>query len=551
VLRRVVIAAAVAAVSVVPAAPAADTSALMPGVTYTRDVEFTSHGPVVAHVVTAPRPVGLYSLRPALARNVVQGRSRLATIQRGSSRQGTSVAVDANLSALTDGLIRSGVVDVPPVDTRSTLGIAADGTLRVDRVLLSGNWRGTGQRWALVLNQPAAPNRATLYTRAWGAATPAEPRAVEAVLSPFPAASPNGQLVGAVTDLHQGGGTPIPVNGAVLVGRDAFAGRLASEAPVGSRVAVRLDLAPEWRNVPDAVGCGPVLVRAGRPVFDAGESFAPAYLSRWLPRTAVGQLADGRVLLVVVDGRPGYSVGMTNFELALTMVRLGAVTSCALDGGTASTLAYEGRVLNRPLSSLQGPPIGDALVLSYAGVYAAPPAAEVVSPNGDGADDAQSFSYKLVRAATVSATLRGPDGSRQTLEAGARGAGLHSLPWQPSAAAEGRWTFRVDAADDLGRSSSAERRFDVNNTLGFLSVRPGSRVAVGFTLARPARVTVTLQTRRGRLVRTLLDRALRTGKRSFAWSGRGLARRGYVVRVTARNALGLAALEQPFSLRRG
>ena len=40
----------------------------MPGVTYSRQVQFTAHGPVVLNVMTAPRPGGLYSLKPRARR---------------------------------------------------------------------------------------------------------------------------------------------------------------------------------------------------------------------------------------------------------------------------------------------------------------------------------------------------------------------------------------------------------------------------------------------------------------------------------------------------
>ena len=40
---------------------------LLPGVTYTKRVQFTPHGPVVLNVVTAPKPGGLYSLAPVLS----------------------------------------------------------------------------------------------------------------------------------------------------------------------------------------------------------------------------------------------------------------------------------------------------------------------------------------------------------------------------------------------------------------------------------------------------------------------------------------------------
>ena len=46
------------------------TSVLMPGVTYTREVDFTLRGPIVLDVVTAPKPDGkLFSLAPALSNN--------------------------------------------------------------------------------------------------------------------------------------------------------------------------------------------------------------------------------------------------------------------------------------------------------------------------------------------------------------------------------------------------------------------------------------------------------------------------------------------------
>jgi hypothetical protein len=347
----------------------------------------------------------------------------------------------------------------------------------------------------------------------------------------------------------------------VLVGRDAQAGKLAAEAPVGTRVVVRLDLTPEWRDVPNAVGGGPLLVRNGRPIFDAGEDFSGVDLLLRRPRTAVGQLAEGRLLPVVVDGRPGYSAGMTNFELALTMLRLGAVTASALDGGAAATLAFDGRVLNRPASPGGEPAVAEALLLSYAGVYAPTPAYDVVSPNGDGTGDVQTLAYRLVVPATVSATLVGPDGSTRTLDSGSRPAGLHPLTWQPGTVPEGRWTFRVSAVDDRGRSSAAERSFAVNTTLGYLELQPATvrvpgALQVTFRLARAARVTVTVETRTGGVIRRLVAaRPLAAGPQTLAWNGRDargrLAVRGqYVVHVAATNAVGTVDLQKPFTVRR-
>jgi exopolysaccharide biosynthesis protein len=73
------------------------------------------------------------------------------------------------------------------------------------------------------------------------------------------------------------------------------------------------------------------------------------------PRTNVGVTADGRVLMVVVDGRrPGYSVGVTLPEIGRLMVSLGATDAINLDGGGSSVMAARlprtdsFRVVNRP-----------------------------------------------------------------------------------------------------------------------------------------------------------------------------------------------------------
>ena len=65
-----------------PSAHAQPARVLMPGVTYEKTVQFTTHGPVVAHVLRAPRPVGLYALKPILSNDVIIGREKVTQMQR-------------------------------------------------------------------------------------------------------------------------------------------------------------------------------------------------------------------------------------------------------------------------------------------------------------------------------------------------------------------------------------------------------------------------------------------------------------------------------------
>lgn len=68
------------------------------------------------------------------------------------------------------------------------------------------------------------------------------------------------------------------------------------------------------------------------------------------PRTAIGQRADGSVLLLVVDGRQANSLGATFKELAYIMLEYGAVNASAMDGGTSTQMVYQGEVQNNPYS---------------------------------------------------------------------------------------------------------------------------------------------------------------------------------------------------------
>jgi len=571
-LRRALIALILAGVFA-PSATAARVT-LTPGVTYERQLLFTPHGPEVIHVMTAPRPGGLYALRPMLSNDAVLGRETVTSMQRRASATATVGGVNADLFTWDEGLpsgvfMQSGVLTTPPYSGRSSVGITDDGRLVVERVGMLGTWQGLSQRRPLGgLNQRPGPEGVSLFTPAWGPTTPAAQGTVEISLDPLPPAAPFTDVTGTVTAAKPGGGTPIPPGGGVLVGRGSSAGRLASEAPVGQEVTARLILRPQWGGIVDAVGGGPIIVRDGQPVFRSLEDFTSNQLSLRHPRTAVGQRANGRIILVAVDGRqPGYSTGMTNFELAQTMVRLGAVTASALDAGGSTTMAFEGELLNRPSDPGGERAVADGLFVFYYGVHAPLPAEPVLSPNGDGVAEVQSLSFKIVRPSTVTASIVGPDRIPRQTQTGLSEPGVYRLTWsgrtpQGGAEPEGRWRWVINAVDDQAQQSVVTRFFDLNNTLGYLRVRParvvvrrrGGSLRVGFRLAHPALVTVTIETASGATVRTI-RRRLRAGRPSIRWNGRyGNGVRAfsgsYVARVRTSNSFGRAELTGRFSVRR-
>src|SRR5205823_837411 len=266
------------------------------------------------------------------------------------------------------------------------------------------SWRGfSGQTYPIAqLNEPPRPNATALFTPAWGGSTP-KVTGVAVMLRPFPSALPFRDLVGTVVSVVGNASVPVPRDGAVLVGRGKAASELQSSALDGSDVTIRLSLlTPNWGSVTDAVSGGPTLVRNGQPVRNAGEALTAVQLNGRDPRTAIGQRADGGIVIVAADGRrSGWSVGISNWDLALLLLHYRCVTGFALDSGGSTTVAFDGRVLNRPSDPSGERPVGEALVVGYGGVYAPSPS-PTLSPNGDRFGDREALSYKLVRPATVS-----------------------------------------------------------------------------------------------------------------------------------------------------
>ena len=72
------------------------------------------------------------------------------------------------------------------------------------------------------------------------------------------------------------------------------------------------------------------------------------------PRTALGQRADGALLLLVLDGRSINTLGATMEDVVNIMLEYGAVNAGNLDGGSSSVMVYDGEIINH-CASVTGP----------------------------------------------------------------------------------------------------------------------------------------------------------------------------------------------------
>jgi hypothetical protein len=207
------------------------------------------------------------------------------------------------------------------------------------------------------VNRPRLGEELILFTPEFDRTTLTGPEGVEAVVDK-----------GRVVDVIDGrGAASIPRTGWVLSGRGPAAEWVRAQLKPGTRLELLTDvrLTPRPAFTPEfVVGGGPRLVRAGRPVAAGPEAGGPGFTETRHPRTAVGVRADGRVLLVTVDGRqPERSVGMTIAELASLLLELGAVEAVNMDGGGSTTMVAGGRVVNSPSDLTGERPVGDALLV--------------------------------------------------------------------------------------------------------------------------------------------------------------------------------------------
>jgi len=461
--------------------------------------------------------------------------------------------------------LRKNLLSTRAFYNRSSLGIGVDGLLRTGFVRYTGTWQfgSNKERILREFNHPLEQDSGVvLYSPTWGPRTPRVRGAREIVLSHVAAVGPNKDLVGRVVLRSWSTRHNIPAGGAVLQASGARRKVLLEEAKLGHWVKLHVSLTPWWSDVKDAIGGGPRIVTGGVPVYQAGESFLASQLLPRNPRTAVGQLVNGRILMVAVDGRTSWSAGVTNSQLARLMADLGAQTAMALDAGGSTTMAFDGQVLNHPSDGGERA-VADSLMVFYYGIYARRPRLSLYSPNGDGVADFLRLYAKVVRLSQVALMLlRASDGHVAWSSVATRRPGtvVKSLTRK---LADGKWRWVVSATDTKGRTSEMSRTFVANSTLGHLTLsrsilrptRKGGHLGISFGQTREADVKVTVRTTGGRVVRHLLSDHLGARRHDLGWNVRNdggrIVRDGrYIVRVRAVNAIGPVALTKSVQVRR-
>ncbi|HEU4472475.1 MAG TPA: phosphodiester glycosidase family protein [Flavisolibacter sp.] len=146
-------------------------------------------------------------------------------------------------------------------------------------------------------------------------------------------------------------------NGPILV-KDSFAAVSQASFEPGLRhypkTKKKHGVKEKWR-MQTAIGGGPVLVHNGQARITNNEEFKfPGKgISDKHPRTAMGYTADGKLLILVVEGRNPQAGGASLVQLAEIMIALGCVEALNLDGGGSSCLLVNGKETIKPSDKVQ------------------------------------------------------------------------------------------------------------------------------------------------------------------------------------------------------
>ena len=212
------------------------------------------------------------------------------------------------------------------------------------------------------INRPVAADEMIVFTPEFHRTTLTNPDGVEVVV--------RRTTVIAVSDLT--GSNQIPSDGFVISAVGKARDWIKRNVKRGSKlrfnwkiISIESNETDQWRRTYSVLGAGPRLIKSGRiSVTHLQEQMAENFATDRHPRTAIAKTADGKLLMVTVDGRqPRISVGMSLYSLAGLLLELNAVDAINLDGGGSTTMVVKQEIVNRPSDQTGERPVSDAILV--------------------------------------------------------------------------------------------------------------------------------------------------------------------------------------------
>ncbi|MEG6523098.1 phosphodiester glycosidase family protein [Desulfotomaculum sp. 1211_IL3151] len=343
------------------AMPAWAADKLAPGVKYWTFEKTNWEGqPIQGYVLEVDPGVKNTEIRPVMGNEIIGQKEVLSKM---AQRTGAIAAVnggffDVATGVPTGNLFIDGKPEYISDILRASFGLNRGGAVKIGYLnpKMQVELAGLGQLDVKGINVPAVSDGMVLYSSNWGkeiyAGTALVLEPVQGGLKAYPAA----------------GSVKAPPGGYVLAGWGSLGSQLANVSD-GAKAKVITEMPVDWKSLTHVLSAGPLLVEGGLPVEQAVNEGLWGSLLKPAPRTAFGVNAQGKFLLVIVDGRQETSAGVTLEELAYLMVDLGVVQAVGLDGGGSSEMWVQGKIVNNPSEKLERPLANGLMIIQQMPVY--------------------------------------------------------------------------------------------------------------------------------------------------------------------------------------
>lgn len=258
--------------------------------------------------------------------NIATKNSSIAAINGGYFKPQTGVPLGL--------LVIDNEVITGPIYKRAAISINNDGTYSTGKSDIKFYLKNRKTSLEIDnINQPRMLSTySVIYTEKWGNTAPKPPKyGANAIVL-------NGKITGIYADPVK-----IPKNGFVL------SAPMKAIEKIKQQKNLKLETKyPEYfaksRHI---ISGGPFLIQNGTIFIDTKEEKLTTITGR-NPRTLIGYTKDNELILATVDGRENQSVGMSLYEAAKFMQKLGCINAINLDGGSSSVMYLKGRITNNP-----------------------------------------------------------------------------------------------------------------------------------------------------------------------------------------------------------
>jgi exopolysaccharide biosynthesis protein len=349
------------------------TKQLAEGVTLYQEINTTPGAEQIVNLVSVDPKVEGVEVKAAVGRDVIlndEPAKGCETIGALTERRGAVVGINADFFPMgTDSAgdplgvcIIDGELVSEPSYRHAVAAILNDGTCVFDNPIWKASLtlKSGVSRQIDGINRNRETNQVIAYTSIFYSTTRSKYKGTEIICTSedLPVRCGSDIKLTVVEVREDSVSSPIPENGMVLSAGGPAAHFLKSNLKPGDTFTVRFDISStngvDWTQVKQAVGGRPWILKDGKEYISMEyEKIGASFSTTRHPRSAIGRSADGKTMLVTVDGRQGISKGVSLPELSAIMKRLGAVDAINLDGGGSTTLSYRGSVINSPSGGIQ------------------------------------------------------------------------------------------------------------------------------------------------------------------------------------------------------